>query len=332
MPNPLVIADATDLVDPAIQKIWLKGSEKESADYKTFMNVETGVTDFDLKDSSLSGLGYASRIVTNALIKSQSPIQGNDQTYTQVNYGIIFSVEKKMWFFGIKKRDLTRVSSEARNACADLRELRCAERVDNMFETSYVAVDEEGDYTVTTTGGAGVAAISNAITREDGGTNINNRITDGTTINMDFDYDAIKALHRTASLVRNLRGKPMNITPDTIQFVRGTTGFFRAMEILGAIKRDKLPGEISNDGSGVMAFKVLATPWRLANTAFWFAWDSKMMSDKWGFQYKESQGISLDGPNIVFKTEEIQYRATLMFDIGFNDMRIGFGSKDTNAS
>ena len=165
---PLVIGDAVDLVNPAIQKIFLKGSESETSFYKDFMNVETGVKDYYLKDSSISGLGYAGRITTNAVITSQTPVQGNDKTYTQVNYGILLPVEKKMWYFGIEKRDLTRISNEARKACSDLRELRCAEQVDNMFATSYTASDISGDYSVSTVGGDSAAYVSASHTREDG--------------------------------------------------------------------------------------------------------------------------------------------------------------------
>ena len=41
-----------------------------------------------------------------------------------------------------------------------------------------------------------------------------------------------------------------------------------------------------------------------------------MKNDMYGLQYKESQPITLEGPNVVFKTGEIQYKAVTMFDIG----------------
>jgi hypothetical protein len=37
-----------------------------------------------------------------------------------------------------------------------------------------------------------------------------------------------------------------------------------------------------------------------------------MKNATYGLQYKESQSISLEGPNIVFKTGEIQYKATMI--------------------
>ena len=338
MASPFSLTDAADLIDLSIQDIWLKGSEKESRQFEQFYNVETGVEDYYLKDSSLTGLGYAGRIVENAAATQIAPVQGYDKTYTQVQFGAVQSFSTYMWKFGIKKRNLERVASELRNACADLRELRCADRVDNMFATSYTASDISGNYPVTTVGGDAVAFISNAHTREDGGANWNNRVTDGSTVNMDFEYDALKAAHRTASLVPNPQGKPTNINLDTLLCFRGGSVDNRATEILGALNRGRIPGSNDNDSSSarpdgsVPSYKIIRTPWLQSNTSYWAMFDSSMKNDKYGLQYKESQGINLEGPNVVFKTGEIQYKATLFFDIGHNDPRGWVGSKNTNAS
>ena len=187
MASPLQLSDAADLIDVSIQDIWLKGSENESQLYKQYFNVETGVVDYYLKDSSLSGLAYAGRVVENAAIISSSPIQCFDKTYTQVAFGLVTSFTKAMWYFGIKKRNLEKVTQELRNACSDLRELRCADRLDNSFSTSYTAADVSGNYAVSIAGGDSVAMISASHTREDGGTAWSNRVTDGTTVNMDWN-------------------------------------------------------------------------------------------------------------------------------------------------
>lgn len=132
--------------------------------------METGVVDYYLKDSSLSGLGYAGRIVENAAVTASSPVQGFDKTYTQVQFGVLLSFTKQMWFFGIKKRNLEQITEEARKACADKREQLCADRLDQSYNTSYSVNDISGNYLVTTTGGDGSAFITNSHTREDGGT------------------------------------------------------------------------------------------------------------------------------------------------------------------
>ena len=332
MPNPLVISDAADLVDVAIQQIWLKESEKETRFFEQYYNVETGVVDYYLKDSSLSGLGYASRIVENAAIVAQSPVQGFDKTYTQVHYGKLITFSKMMWFFGIKKRNLERITAEVRKACSDLRELRCAERLDNSFSTSYSAEDDSGNYSVTVTGGDGLAFITNAHTREDGGANWNNRVTDGSTVNMDWEYDALKAANRTAALVTNPRGKPTNINLNTFVCARGYSVHHRAIEMLGAMNKGWMPGTADRDSSGVPTFKIVALPWILTNTLYWWMFDSSFKNPTYGLQYKESQPITLGEQHIVYRTEEIQYKATIMFDVGHSDPRGWVGSKNTNAA
>ena len=80
MAAPLTIGAASDLVDVAIQKVWLKGTVEDREFYKKFANVTTGVTDYHTKDTSLSGLGSASRVVESATVVAEVPVQGFDQT------------------------------------------------------------------------------------------------------------------------------------------------------------------------------------------------------------------------------------------------------------
>lgn len=338
MAAPLQLSDAADLIDLSVQEIFFKGSEKQSRFYEQYFNVETGVEDYYVKDSSLSGLGYAGRIVENASVTAQSPVQGYKQTYTQVQFGILISFTKFMWMFGIKKRNLEQVTQEAINACADLREQRCADRLDQSYNTTYTVADNSGNYAASVAGGDGVALVSNAHTLENGGANWNNRVTDGTTVNMSFDYPALKAAHRTAALVPNPQGKPTNINLDTLIVSRGYSIHNRAAEVLGALNRGFIAGSADRDGfftspsNGLPNYKIIANPWIQTNTAYWWMFDSSMKNSKYGLQFKESQPIKLDGPNVVFKTDEIQYKATTLFDLGFNDPRGLVGSKNTNAA
>lgn len=332
MPNPLNISDAVDLTNLAIQDIWIKGSEKDSSLYKEYFNVETGIVDYEVKDSSLSGLGYAGRIVENAAVTGASPVQGFDKTYTQVQYGVLLSFTKLVWMFGIQKRKLEAITNEARSACSDLRELRCADRLDQSFNTTYSVNDISGNYTATITGGDGLAFFSASHTREDGGTAWNNRVTDGTTVNMDFEYDALKAARRTAALQVGPTGKPLNVNLDTLVVSRGYAVHNRAEEILAAINRGFIPGSADRDGSAVPRYKILPLPWVTTNTLYWFMFDSSRKGPRYGLQFKESMPISLEGPNVVFKTGEIQYKASTIFDLGHNDARGWVGSKNTNAA
>lgn len=336
MGAPLTLAQAVDLTDVAIQDIYLKESNLEKkTKYNQYYNVVTGVTDLYSKDSSLSGLGEASRIAENAVVVSEVPVQGYDKTYTQVEFGKMMPVTKKMWKFGIKKRDLTRVVKSLISACERKREILCADRLDNAYSTAYTVSDESGNYSAAIAGGDSVAMISDAHTREDGGANWNNRITDGTTVNMDIDYDALKAMARTGSLVRDPKGNLMDVSYDNIIVRSKSSTHFRARELQKTIRlggRGTMPSTADNDAAAVDDFEIIDIPWIQNNTGYWFGMDGKMKGDEFGLQYKESQPIMLEGPNVVFKTGEIQYKTTVMFDIGFNDARNMSGSKNTNAA
>lgn len=333
MSTPLTLGQAVDLTDVAIQDIYLKESALEkTSSYDKYFNVVSGVTDYYLKDSSLSGLGEAARITENAVVTSEVPVQGYDQTYTQVEFGKMLPVTKKMWKFGIKKRDLTRVVQSLIAACNRKREVLCADRLDNSFDATYTVSDENGNYTATIAGGDAVAMISNAHTREDGGTNWNNRVTDGTTVNMDMDYDALKALAMTGAAIRDPKGNLMDVNYSSVICKSKSSVYFRAKEIQKTIRTGKMPGTADNDAAAVDDFEIIAIPWITTNTAYWWGIDTFMKGDEYGLQYKESQPIMLEGPNVVFKTGEIQYKTTMMFDIGFNDARNTAGSKNTNAA
>lgn len=331
--TPMHITDAADLYDPSIQKMFVKSAKKFQTNYDKYYSVETGVEDYVRKDSSLSGLGEADFVdPENATITGESPVQGFDQTYTQLEVGKVLSFTKRMWKFGIKKRDMTKIVDELRSACMRKRERFCAERLDNGWDTSYTHTDGRGNKTISTVGGDTAAYFSASHTREDGGTNWNNIVYDGSTYNMDMDYDALKAAFKTAAAIKDPKGNLMeDLNLDTIVVAKGSTPYFKAMEILGAIEKGHKPVSADYDGSGIKKFKVLELP-RLTNAAYWYMFDSsKLGGYEYGLQYLESQPIELEGPNVVFKTGEIQYKSTLMFAIGHNDSRTWVGSKGTNA-
>lgn len=341
MASPLTLSQAADAVDVSIQKYFLKGTVETEEYFRKFCNVVTGVEDYYMKDSGLSGLGSASRVVENATIVAEAPVQTFDQTYTQVLYSKLMGFTFYMWKYGIKKRDVMRVVNELKKACYTRREELLHEKLDAGWLSSYSTSDDGGSYTVTTTGGDGSPLYTASHTREDGGTAWSNIVSDGTTSNMNLDYAGLKALHRVAALVKTPKGKPMVCNPNRIVVKKGTVAEFRAMEILGALKSGKIPGEFSNDGAAIKSFELVSTPYllgtgdatsttNLSSATNWHAFDTSMMNDEFGIQYFESMPITLDEQHIVYKTKEIQYTASLAFAYGHNDPRGVFGSQGDN--
>ena len=160
----------------------------------------------------------------------------------------------------------------------------CAERLTNGFEsTSYTHTDQSGSYSVSTAGGDGVGAFEDDHTREDGGTNMNNIVYDGTTYNLPFDYAGLKAAWRTAAQFVDPRGNPMVGKLDTLVCKTGSSVAFKAKEILGAIKSGKIAESNDNDGSGVPAFKILELDY-LTQDAYWFINFKKLLRGELPFE------------------------------------------------
>lgn len=127
----------------------------------------------------------------------------------------------------------------------------------------------------------------------------------------------------------------MDVNYDSLIVRSKSSVHFRLKEIQRTVRaggKSSLPGSADNDAAAVDDFEIVAVPWIANNTSYWWGMDSSMKGDEHGLQYKESQPIMMEGPNVVFKTGEIQYKTTMMFDIGFNDARCMAGSKNTNAA
>lgn len=331
MSAPLSITQAADLIDLSIQEIYEKTAEPEVL-YTKFFNFRT-TEDYLEKDSSLSGLGEADFVDENAALGSDVPVQGYKKIYTQNMVGEVVSFTFKMWRFGIKKRDLDNVAAELKRSIARKKERLCAERLDNGWASSYTHNGQFGQKVITTTGGDGLQAFTNAHTREDGGSNMNNEVYDGVTYNLPFDYPGIKAAHRTSGLMVDPRGNPDIPDLDILVCKKKSSVHFKALEVQKAIRSGKIPESNDNDGNGVMDFEIVALPY-LQNAGYWFMFDSKRaLTDKEGFQFVESQPAMLDPLNVVYKTKEIQTSATSMFDLGHNDVtRSWVGSKGDSSA
>lgn len=318
MSAPFNIGQAADLVDLSIQNIFSKSSEPD-LNYRKYFNVRT-TEDYYEKDSSLSGLGEADFVDENGVIIADTPVQGYKKTYTQNMVGVIVPFTFKMWKFGIKKRDLDNVASELKASIARKKERLCAERLDNAYNTTYTHNGQGKQTVIATTGGDGLAAASTAHTREDGGSNMNNVVYDGTTYNLPFDYAGVKAAYRTAGLFVDPRGNPRIPDLNVLVCKKNSAVHFKAKEIKKAIESGKIPESFDNDGSGVNSFDIVAVEY-LANQNYWFMFDSsKALTDREGFQFIESQAPMLDPVNVVYKTKEIQTSVTTMFDLGHNDV------------
>jgi hypothetical protein len=327
------LQQAQDLIDVSIQKMMAKKTNLELGPIMRVYNEEVA-EDYYEKDSGLSGFGEAARLTENAIITSESPVQTFDQTYTQVFHGKLAAFTMQDWKYGIRKRKLEGVVNDLVGAANRKKERLLTEYLEKSKEgtNSYSVSDGSGNWTKTLTGGDSLPLIHTAHTREDGGATWNNEVTDGSTANMDFALNALKAAYRTGSLIVDPKGNLMDVNYDLFVFRKGSDISFTAMEINGALARGRQPQSPNRDGNPFGAFEILTLPYLSTDaSAYYWGFDTSLMGDMHGLQCRTSQGVELDSPHIDYKTKTIYVSSTMAFDYGHNDARNVCGSDGTNS-
>jgi len=180
--------------------------------------------------------------------------------------------------------------------------------INEYASSTYSVLDANGNYTKTVTSADGQPWGSSSHTREDGGTNNNNIVYNGSNYNPAASYNALKALDRTQSLILSPKGNPLDIKADRIFVKKGGEAYHTFKEIKGAIKAGKLPQTFSNDGNAVDDFELVELVYMSSSTA-WAAVDTRFIDDKHGQQYKESEAINMQGPNVVLKYSTLYAKA-----------------------
>jgi len=326
---PFNIAAASDLVDLSIQDIWLK-SPADRKEYWREIYFLDPVSDSIVKDSSITSIAAFSKISENGEIPANSPHQGFEKTYTQQYFGGMLRVTRPMWKYGVETRKLQSMVTELKNDANRFKDTVLANVFNNQASTSYTETAGSQSYTHTNTGGDGVAFRSTAHTREDGGTNWANQITDGTTTNQDFSYLGLKAAKRTAQLIRGGVGEVLDVDPNMVMVRKNSPNHHRAEEILNTIKKGDQPNTANREGPFNLSYTIHANPYFSAD-APWGMIDTSMIGPKFGLQLKEGMPLSLQPQNVEYLTKEIQYTTDSDFEYGFNDARNIVLSSGANA-
>ena len=310
---------AADLVDLSIQEIWIKSPADLTEYHKEYVFVEP-VTDYITKDSSITAIKAFSKIAENGQIPAGSPNQGFKQTYTQSFFSGMLRVTRAEWRYGLQARKLESIVGELKNDAIRFKETVLANMVNNMTSTSYTDTTGLLSFSVSNVGGDGVAPASASHTREDGGPNWSNVITDGTTNNPNFDYPGWKSALKTAQAVRGGIGEILDLNLDKVLVKKNSSAHFRAMEVIKTMKDGNRPGTSNREAAIDHYFDIVANPYLTSDTA-WAAFDSGKVGMKWGFQVKEGMPLTLDPQFIDYDTKEIKYSAGNDFAYGFNDLR-----------
>lgn len=313
------LAAAADLVDLSIQEIWIKTPADLEQYHTDYVYVEP-VTDYIVKDSSITSIKAFSKIAENGQIPAASPNQGFKQTYTQSFFSGMLRVTRAEWRYGLQARKLESIVNELRSDALRFKEQVLANIVNNMTATSYTDTTGLLSFAVTNTGGDAVAPQSASHTREDGGPNWSNLITDGTTSNPNFDYAGWKAALTTAQAIRGGVGEILDIDVNKVFVKKNSSADFRAQEVMRTMRDGHKPGTANREAPIEKSYEIVRNPYLTSDTA-WAAFDSSKVGMKFGIQLKEGMPLTLDPQFIDYDTKEIKYSAGNDFAYGFNDLR-----------
>lgn len=322
---PATLSAFADLIDESIQNIFVQRAEVPRK-MEQYFNVESTNSYYD-KDSSIIGGGRAKFTGENASVEYDAPIQGFDKTFTQKKYSYGDKITQHAWKFGFEARKLTNFVEGMMDAVDNNIETSAADMLNNGWSTSYTDDDNQS---VSTAGGDAAAFFSASHTREDGGTSWNNIVYDGTTYNMDFEYDALKAARKTATAIKDGKGLPMGVNLDTLICKEGSSVQDRYEELMGAINRSYIPGGNENDGAAKVGLPKLITLKYLDNDAYWFAFDSSKKNAKYGLQWRWSEKPHMLPPELDYDTQEYRRQVYYFADRGANNMRSFVGSEGDN--
>lgn len=326
---PFDLDAASDLTDLSIQEIWIKSPADMEEYHDEYYYVEP-VEDYITKDSSLTAISTFSKIPENGNIPADSPYEGFRQVYTQSFFSGMLRVTRPMWRYGIQTRRLEAIVGELKNDAIRFRETVLANVVNNITATSYTETTGKFSYTVTNTGGDGAAGESTSHTREDGGPNWSNQVTDGTTVNMNFDYNAWKAALKTGQAILGGVGEILDLEFDKIHCKKNSTVHFRAEEILKSIEKGENPLTANRLGAVSRVFEIVDNPYLTSDTLY-DIFDGSKVNPKFGFQLKQGMELTLDPQFIDYDNKEMKYSAGADFAYGFNDLRTHLFSTGLNA-
>jgi len=311
------------LVAPSVETEYTKYSN--SVTWKQLQYVMTGVT----------GLSMGQVIADGQVPASDAPIQGNTKTFTQAIFTNRVRLTKQSYYYLFTSGDGKKIDSNIKNQILDLK--NSIEHLKNYYAQAILANGAstsfsftpigafQGTITVDTTTADSVALWSASHTREDGGANWSNTTTGV------FSFANLLAMRSLQALKKDARGLPLMSTLDTFMFRDQSTAFFLAQSIKKTLESGKYPGATPGttgsfvDGNPTGSFAIIGLfPYENLGTSAvqWFGFDSKMVNDKFGFQYIESMPLDIsDLKEDYVGNMDLIMTATVYCQFGAFDLR-----------
>lgn len=253
-------------------------------------------------DTGVTGLGMGEIIPDGGVGASDAPIQGFSKNYVQMHFTKKVRLTFQSNFFLFEsaaakiKASVKSKVIDGKNAITHAKNYLAQSLLAQGFGTSFtwVPINAVGVSTpISTLGADAVAYWSATHPMEDGGAAWSNVIVDGSTASPQFTYSSLLAARRQQSLKKDGRSLPLMSQLDTLVCRTSSTTAQFAKTIKGTIDKGLAPQQTNlfNNAPATDTFKVVElSPYQnLGLTGLaWGMFDSKMMTEDFGFLYIEA--------------------------------------------
>jgi len=315
-------------IDPAVTVVFDGAYKQADTVYDKICNVKKADS-YTTEMGSNVGLSMAKLKGDQSSIEYEDLLQGDGKNLTQYEYHIGTKISRGLMHWN-KLGQIKGLIQQAALSIVRRREFDATKLLEQGFATSYThSVD--GSTVISLSGGDSVAEISASHSTTRSSTAVSNRITDGTTVNMDLAEDALEAAETvTAAAITDESDQTMVYKIDTLFTSRKKS--WGAMRLLKTASGRV--GTPNNDINLIYGrYKLVVLDYMSSSYAdYWFLQDSAINKYEGHMTYLEGTPLEKDGPYIDFDTKAIKYSWMFEAGMGHNEWRDYLGSKGTNAA
>ena len=322
-----LIKNFAKAIDPAVKVVFngtFTKAEKASEKICHVMKAE----DYTTEMSSNVNVGMAELRVEQGGVNYQDFLQGDTKNLTQYTYDRGVKISKKLMKWN-KLGQIKSMVTEAARSLFHRIEFDITKLIERGFDTTYTH-GRDGSTVIDLAGGDAVALFSASHSSIRSSTAISNRLTDGTTVNMDFAEDALEAAETvTYPAITGEDDEKIDLRPDRLFISRKKS--WEAMRLLKSTGRVGTPNNDINLIKG--RYNPVELPYMDASYLNYFALcDSNANAAGGMMTMLVGSMAEHDGPYIDFDTKCIKHSWETELAAGHNLYHPWVGSKGTNAA
>lgn len=271
-------SEFADFLEPKLSDIWHDPFPEQPSNWEQVFNV-MDMNKNTITSAELAGFGGLQAQADGAEITFDDPISPRTKSFTYSVNGLAYRVHERLWRYDLYG-EVERFEDDLRDSSRDDVEQSAWDVFNNSFGT-------------TNTGFDGLALISTAHTRLDGGANQRNAPSTDEALSLSALHSAVIQIRKW----KNHRGRPRAFTPDKV--VVPPDLMMTLYEILDTTGK---PGTANNDTNvlrGRFNLAPLVSDYLTSTTAWWIVCDNHDLRFYWAF--RPETGMRVD-----WKTESIE--------------------------